>query len=306
MRVLVTGAAGFVGKALVAQLAQRGVEVLTTDRDCAGLREIGAWQVLDGDLCDQSVRRAAIEDADVVIHLATVSGGAAEEDPELARRINVDAAMALSWEFAGRRPGAPFVFASSIAVFGDPLSALVNDETPLAPRMLYAAHKVMLESWLAMLSRRGQLTAISLRLPGVVARGGGPSGLKSAFISDLFHALASDRAIALPVSADATMWLMSVRRVGACLTHAIGASRADLPDSRAVTLPAVRVGIGELVAEIARQLNADAGLVSFAPDAAIEQAFGRQPPLSTPIAIRLGFETDGSIEQLVRSAIATL
>jgi len=306
MRVLVTGAGGFVGKALVAQLARGGVEVLATDRDCRGLAALGASQLFDGDLCDPAVRRAAIEHADAVIHLATVPGGAAEDDPELARRINVDAAMALSWEFAALRPNAPFVFASSIAVFGAPLPAQVSDETPLAARMLYGAHKAMLESWLATLSRRGQLSAISLRLPGIVARGGGPSGMNSAFISDLFHALASDRAIDLPVSPDATTWLMSVRRAAACLAHAIGASRAELPSNCAVTLPALRVRIGELVTEIARQLNADAGLVSFDPDAAIEQAFGRQPPLSTPTAIRLGFEADGSIEELVRSAVESL
>ena len=306
MSVLVTGAGGFVGKALVAHLAQGGVEVLATDRACRGLAELGASRLFEGDICDAAVRGAALEHADAVIHLATVPGGAAEEDPELARRVNVDAAMALSWEFAAQRPDAPFVFASSIAVFGDPLPAMVDDETSLAPRMLYGAHKAMLETWLAMLSRRGQLSAISLRLPGIVARGGGPSGMKSAFISDLFHALASDRAIELPVSPDATTWLMSVRRVASCLAYAVGASCADLPDSRAVTLPAIRVRIGELVAEIARQFEADAGLVSFKPDAAIEQAFGRQPPLSTPMATRLGFEADGSIEQLVRSAIATL
>ena len=211
--------------------------------------------------------------------------------------------MALSAEFAVLRPRWTFIFASSIAVFGEPLPPSVDDETPLAPRMLYGAHKAMLEAWLAALSRRGELAALSLRLPGVVARPQAPSGMKSAFISDVFHALAQRRSIELPVSPEATMWLMSVRQAARCLADALEIEPGDWPANYAVTLPALRVRMHELVAEICRQRGAEPALVSYDPDADIENGFGRQPPLATPTAHRLGFSHDGDLTKLVQSAL---
>lgn len=305
MQVLVTGAAGFVGRALIPVLAGQGHEVIVTDRDCAGLDALGAVRAVAGDIAEPHVRAEALAGAEAVIHLATVPGGAAEEDPARAWAINMEATMALTAELSHGRAVAPFVFASSIAVFGD-MPAAVDDETPIAPRMIYGAHKAMLETWLATLARRGQLSALSLRLPGIVARPPAPSGMKSAFISNVFHALVAGQPIKLPVSAEATMWLMSVRQAAVCLAHGLDAARQALPPTRAVTLPATRVRMGDLVAEIARQSGTDAALARYERDSAIEAGFGRQPPLTTPAARRLGFTHDGGLEPLVRLALATL
>ncbi|HYD04734.1 MAG TPA: NAD-dependent epimerase/dehydratase family protein, partial [Reyranella sp.] len=306
MRVLVTGAGGFVGRALVPALVQAGHSVVATDRACAGLQQLGADEVVEGDIADPKLREAAIASAQAAIHLATIPGGAAEIDPPLARRINVQAAMALSEEFSAQHPTARFVFASSVAVFGHPLPPRVDDDTPVLPRMIYGAHKAMLETWLATLTRRGDLSAVSLRLPGIVARPPTPSGLKSAYMSDVFHALRHHSPIELPVSPDATMWLMSVNQVARCLARALELAPVDLPPSSAATLPALRVSMAELVAELCRQCEADPGLVSYVPDPEIEMGFGRQPPLITREAERLGFFHDGDVTQLVRSALATL
>ena len=119
------------------------------------------------------------------------------------------------------------------------LPALVDDITPLRPQLVYGAHKAMTEQWLATLSRRGALDALSLRLPGIVARPPGPSGMKSAFMSDVFHALRVGKPFTSPVAADATMWLMSVETVVAALLHALTLD-APLPDAR----PARRGDIG--------------------------------------------------------------
>lgn len=299
MRVLVTGAGGFVGRELVPLLGEQGYEVVATDR------EIDAPGIA-GDIGDRALRARLIEGCDAVIHLATVPGGAAEQSPEAARQINIDATMALTDELISANPGARFLFASSIAVFGDPLPGRVDDATPLAPRMLYGAHKAMVEQWLATLSRRGDLSALSLRFPGIVARPAAPSGMKSAFTSNVFHALVRGETIMLPVSPKATIWLISVRQAARSLVQGLDVLDGRIPDSRALTLPALRVRMDALVAEIAAQTGADAGLVSYAPDPVIEAGFGRYPPLDTQASDALGFTHDGDLAALVESALTTL
>jgi nucleoside-diphosphate-sugar epimerase len=304
VRIVITGAGGFVGRALISRLIDHRHDIIAIDRELAARDGVEA---IAGDLCDPAVLdRAFSGGCDAVVHLATMPGGAAELDPAGARRTNVEASMMLTEAAArsGRRP--KFVFASSIAVFGAPLPKQgVDDATPLAPRMLYGAHKAMIEQWVATLSRRGEIDGLSLRLPGIVARPAAASGMKSAFMSNVFHALRAGRAFISPVSATATMWLMSVDCVAAALCHALEQA-APVPDSCAVTLPALHVRMHDLVAEIAHQCGADPQLVGYAPDPALEAAFGAQPPLSTDLADRLGFVHDGTLEQLVASALRTL
>lgn len=295
MRLVITGAGGFVGRALIGALIDQH-EIIAVDQQLGGLTGIA------GDLADPAVLDVAFaRGCDAVVHLATVPGGAAEANPERAKQVNVDASMALV-EAAARAGQQPrFIFASSIAVYGEPLPPLVDDSTPLAPRLLYGAHKAMMEEWIATQTRRGAISGLSLRFPGIVARPRGPSGMKSAFMSDVFHALKAGEPIELPVSPGATLWLMSVNRLVANLTHALASESTG-----SVTLPALRMAMTELVDAIADNMMVSPGLASYAPDPALEAGFGRQPPLATPKANSLGFRHDETLETLVSSAFATL
>jgi nucleoside-diphosphate-sugar epimerase len=164
----------------------------------------------------------------------------------------------------------------------------------------------MMEQAVALFSNRGLIDGLSLRLPGIVARPKAPSGMKSAFMSDLFHALKASQPFVCPVSADATIWAQSVIRCAANLVHALALDSALLPPARAVNLPALRIRMADLAAEIARQCAAAPGLVTYAPDAELEAAFGAQPPLATPAADRAGFAHDADLASLVTSALAAI
>lgn len=305
MRIVVTGAGGFVGREVVARLLARGDGVIGIDYAGSAI-PTGAVCVA-GDLADPAVRSAALSGGcDALVHLATVPGGAAEADPAASRRINVDAMYDLLLEAAAVNPGLRVVYASSIAVFGDRLPALVDDTTPLSPRMIYGGHKAMMEHAVAMFSNRGLIDGVTIRLPGILARPRGPSGLKSAFMSDLFHALKAGEAFTCPVSAAGTIWAQSLRQCAANILHAIAVDSALLPVTRAVTLPALRLSLQALAAEIARQSGASEALVRYEPDAALEATFAAQPPLSTPAAERAGFADDIDVKRLVANALASL
>jgi nucleoside-diphosphate-sugar epimerase len=303
MHIVVTGANGFIGRPLVNRLARLGHQVVALDRTvepCPGV------EVVVGDIADLAVLGHAFAGGcDAAVHLATIPGGAAEADPAGARRVNIEATMALSEAAAaaGRRPR--FVFASSIAVFGNALPPIVDDDTPLRPHLVYGAHKAMIEQWLATLSRRHALDALSLRFPGIVARPPAPSGMKSAFMSDVFHAVRGQRAFTSPVAAEATFWLMSLDAVLAAITHALTLDAA-LPEDRTVTLPALRLRMDELVTTIARHAGTDPALVDYAPDHDLQASFGAYPPLIAARGEALGFRPDGSPDALVATALDTI
>ena len=273
MKIIVTGAGGFVGRHLVRKLLARGDDVVGLDNVADGIPN-GAIVVV-GDLGDAAVRERAIgKGCDALIHLATVPGGAAEADPAASRRINVDAMYDLLEEVAAAGNVPRIVYASSIAVYGDPFpQGGVDDATPLSPRMIYGGHKAMMETAVCLLSNRGAIDGVTVRLPGILARPKGPSGMKSAFMSNLFHALKAGEPFTCPVSPGATIWAQSVERCADNFVHALGLDSALMPVTRAVTLPAPTIRMNDLAAEIAHQCGVSAELVTYQPDAALERAF---------------------------------
>jgi D-erythronate 2-dehydrogenase len=308
MTLIVTGAGGFVGREIVRLLLARGDDLVALDSNTDGLPDHPNLRKVAGDICALDVRAHAFADGcSALIHLATVPGGAAEADPSASRRVNIDAMYDLL-DLAKAGGHCPrIVYASSIAVFGDPLPPQgVGDATPLAPKMVYGGHKAMMEVAVAMMHHRGEIEGISLRLPGILARPKGPSGMKSAFMSNLFHALKAGESFICPVSASATIWAESVTRCAQNFVHALAFDPARMPVTRVVTLPAQRLTMGALAAEISAQCGVSPDLVRYAPDAALEAAFGAQPPLATPAADACGFAHDGDLATLVASALATL
>lgn len=309
MTILVTGAGGFVGRELISGLLRDGAEqVIAVDSHMAALADHPALRKVEADLSDRAAMAPLFDGSvNAVIHLAAVPGGAAEADPVLSRRVNLDATLDLIELAAGQGNCPRFVFSSTIAVFGDPLpTGGVDDATPLKPRMIYGMHKAMIETAIATMSRRGAIDGVSLRLPGIIARPPGAAGLKSAFLSDIFHALRRGEAFTLPVSPEARLWLMSVTQCARNLAHALVLDSAVLPEGRAVTLPALHVSMAALAGAAANAIGASLERISYVPDAALEATFGAHPPLATPAAEGAGLAHDGSVEQLVANALSTI
>jgi nucleoside-diphosphate-sugar epimerase len=127
MRILVTGASGFIGSALVPALAARGHEVVALERAAVGdLAAVKDWpRVLAG--------------AEAAVHLAGIAHRRGA-DLERLRAVNVDAARALGQ--AAAAAGARLIFLSSVKVLGEETAGAPLDESsPLAPRDAYGRSK---------------------------------------------------------------------------------------------------------------------------------------------------------------------
>jgi nucleoside-diphosphate-sugar epimerase len=196
-RVLITGAGGFIGNALVQRLLGEGLDGHPIDHVTAVDLKFEASPTdprvvqIEGSVADAAVRTQALASRpQAVFHLAALMGSAAERDYELGRRVNLDATLGLIEDLRDNTVAPRFVFASSVAVYGR-LPKHADENVMPAPAVTYGAHKLVGEILLADASRRGWIQGCSLRLPGVVARKAEGPGMFTEFMSLLFWRLAA-------------------------------------------------------------------------------------------------------------------
>lgn len=310
--IVVTGSEGFVGQVLVKRLLRDGMGGRAVTRlsllDVGFARPANDPRVrhIAGSIADPVVRASAYDGVvDAVFHLASVPGGAAEKNYELGRAINLDATLGLLEDLRPQAIPPRFVFASTIAVYGEHLPDEVNERTLPNPGLSYGTHKLAGEYLVADATRRGWVQGCSLRLPGVVARPGEGAGMMSAFMSLLFWKLAAGEPLTVPVSRTGVAWWISV---GACVDNLLHAATVDpalLNPRRSYQMPVLRLTVGELVTALAQRFGTDReALVTYQPDPFIEKLFAAYPPLATPQAEALGWVNDGDIQTLITRAMA--
>jgi nucleoside-diphosphate-sugar epimerase len=314
VKVLVVGSDGFIGEALVARLLagdavgpahQAATQVTLLDRRIAPRAADPRVLAIEGDICDRAVLKRAIDGGvDCVFHLASIPGGAAEQNYELGLKVNLYATLDLLevLRLSGVKPRV--VFASTIGIYGVPLPDVIDELTIPEPTLSYGAQKLIGEILVSDYGRRGFISGVSVRIPGIVARPP-TQGMLSIFLSDIIRELAAGRSFTCPVAADGPSWWMSRPCMVQNLLHASSLGDAVLEKQRSFLMPVLRLTLGEVVAGIA-QLYGPAVLerVRYEPDAKLQQQFANLPPLHCPSSEAAGFRNDGDVVNLVRRALA--
>lgn len=311
-RVLVTGANGYIGRALSARLEARlqALEIgtltlldLTFDSEKSHADE--RVRCIRADLGDAAVLAQATEPAPtVVFHLAGITSRQAEDDFPLGLHANVLSAIALfeRLRMLGQRP--IVVCASSIGVYGTPLPDAIDDQTPPAPTLSYGAQKRMMEILLAEYTRRGWIDGRTVRLPSVVARPAPADGALSAFASDLIREPAQGSRYTCPIGPEGSLWLLSLPACVDNLLHAADLAADRLPSGRAWNLPALRATAGDIVQALCRRFGPSlANRIQYQPVPGMQAQFAHWPALSTHIADSLGFRHDGDLDTLIERAL---
>jgi nucleoside-diphosphate-sugar epimerase len=312
MHVLVTGAAGMIGRKLVQRLAAdgrigaRGIErfslVDVVEPPAPAGIPAKAWAA---DIASQDEAARMVADRpDVIFHLAAIVSGEAEANFDLGYRVNLDGTRFL-FE-AIRAIGAPYaprvVFTSSVAVFGAPLPDMIPDDFATTPLTSYGTQKAIGELLLADYSRRGIFDGIGLRLPTICIRPGKPNKAASSFFSGILREPLAGQEAVLPVAETVRHWHASPRAAVGFLVHAASLDTAPLGARRTLSLPGLSATVGEQIAAL-RRVAGDAAvrLIRHEPDPVIERIVAGWPRAFDPQrALALGFKAETSFDEIIR------
>ncbi len=311
MKILVIGAAGFIGTRLRASLLARGVlhphggparpitELVLVDSRPVTAAAQGRIPVsmLQGDICDDRFLDEVFTGGfDAVFHLAASLTLDAEMDFAHGLEVNVHALMRLLERCRGLDRPPAFVFASSISTFGGRLPDTVDDHVPQTPQTSYGTHKAMAELLINDYSRRGFLDGRVLRLPVVLTHPGPPTASISDRIAALIRETLNGRGVVCPLDADTRFPVASVSAVAAGLIRALEIPSSAFGATRAMNLPSLTV----TPADLAAALGEAGSRIAWQRDDAMQRIVDGWPrAFTSETALRLGIAGDVSIDAIV-------
>lgn len=324
MNILITGGCGFLGARLARTLLAQGALAVAGEP----ARSITTISLADrapppddlvadarvrfigGDLNAQIASRAIpAQGTDVVFHLAAAVSGECEADFDLGMHSNLEATRALLDACRGLGTRPTFVFASSLAVFGNlpgqPLPELIEDFTLPTPQSSYGIQKFIGEQLVADFARKGFVRGRSVRLMTVSVRPGKPNGAASSFLSGMIREPLAGQKAACPVPAGTLVALSSPARTIAGVIRAAQATDEQWGPLTAVNLPALRTTVGEMAGALERVAGTAATeLLDWTPDPAILRLVKTWPGnVAFARARALGLEPDTDFEAVVREYI---
>jgi nucleoside-diphosphate-sugar epimerase len=312
MRILITGAAGMVGRKLTDRLVRdanlRGKAITALDLHdivpTAKPRLPGADVAVHvGDLAEKGVSEALVRGKpDVIFHLAGVVSGEAEADFDKGYRVNLDGTRALFDAVRLLDHYPRVVFTSSIAVFGAPFPEIIPDDFHPTPMTSYGTQKLMGEALLADYTRRGLFDGIGIRLPTICVRPGKPNKAASGFFSGIIREPLNGQEAVLPVPRSVIHTHASPRSAVGFLMRAAEIDGEAVGPRRNLTMPGIGATIGEQIDALERIAGSDVvKLIREVPDETIWAIVKNWPTrFAASRARALGFAAEENFDDIIR------
>jgi nucleoside-diphosphate-sugar epimerase len=314
VKVLITGAAGMIGRKLTERLAKDG-GLNGQPIDSATLLDVvppakpdgfsGTVATVAADLAAPGEAAKVIaERPDVIFHLAGVVSGEAELDFDKGYHVNLDGMRALLEAVRatgdGYRP--KIVYTSSIAVFGAPFPHTIPDDFHLTPLTSYGTQKAIGEALLADYTRRGFCHGVGIRLPSIVVRPGKPNKAASGFFSGIIREPLAGVEAVLPVAETVVHTHASPRAAIGFLIHAAGLAPEALGPRVNLSMPGVCCTVADQIAALKRIAGERAvARIRREPDPLVVRIVDGWPQrIEARRARELGFEAESSFEEIIR------
>jgi nucleoside-diphosphate-sugar epimerase len=315
MKILVTGAAGMIGRKFCEALAKRGsignksitrltmADAITPTAPTGAPFEVNA---LSADITDSRAAESFIADRpEMIYHLAAVVSGEAEADLEKGYRVNLSGTQQLfeAIRQAGYRPRV--IFASSIAVYGTPFPDPIPEDYALRPLTSYGTQKAIGELLLGDLSRRGFFDGIGIRFPTICVRPGKPNKAASGFFSSIIREPINGQKAVLPVGEDVRHWFASPRAAANFLLHAGAMELEQLGSRRTLNMPGLSATVGEMISSLEKVAGGECtALIQRQPDSTIQKIVDGWPQrLDASRAEALGFRAESSFQEIIEAYI---
>lgn len=311
MRILITGAAGMIGRKLAVRLlldghlGGRAIAQLIL-HDLIAPSASAPHLSYAGDLSDPGQAATLIAHRpDVIFHLAGVVSGEAEANFDLGYRVNLDGTRALFEAIRQADYQPRVIFASSIAVFGGPFPDEIPDDFAPTPQSSYGTQKLIGEALLSDFTRRGAFNGIGLRLPTICVRPGKANRAASSFFSGIIREPLNGQIAELPVSRDCVHTMASPRAAVGFFLHAATMDTAAVGPRRNLTLPGVAVSVADQIAALTKIAgHQTAALIKDVPDPAIWAIVQTWPRRFAANRARdLGFVAETSFDQIIQAYV---
>jgi nucleoside-diphosphate-sugar epimerase len=321
-RVLITGAAGFIGQLLAERLlSEPQYQLILTDviepPIPARAKNPSHANSIKVDLADTTSLNKLISsslplDAIFIFHGIMSSGSEANFD--LGMKVNLHATQSLleSLRQASSKQDQLIrvIYASSQAVYGQPLPAVIDESVMPTPEGSYGAQKLICETLINDYTRKGFFDGLSTRFPTISIRPGKPTQAASSFLSGMIREPVDGKECIIPLKDRSfRSWLCSPKTLAENLVYALTVDLAKLEKhKRVVNMPGIGVTVQEMMDALAKVAGKEKlELLREETDVDMERilrSWGTE--FDNKLAYKLGFREDVSFEQAVRDYISGL
>ncbi|EMC97769.1 hypothetical protein BAUCODRAFT_66927 [Baudoinia panamericana UAMH 10762] len=313
MKILITGAGGFVGQLLAEHLLNDNHTLILADifeppvPSQASNKQNA--QCIKADLYeDPNVVLSKDLDAIYVFH-GIMSAGS-EQDFDLGYRVNLQSTLRLLEAVRHTCPGVRWIYSSSTAIYGQPLPDMPSEATVPTPQGSYGTQKVMLEYAINDYNRRGIINAFTFRFPTISVRPGKPTQAASSWMSGIIREPLQGKESILPCDDDFPAWLCSPKTLIKNLQIALTLPKDCMPPHmRQVNLPGITATVREMLQALREVGGEDAvKLVKREKPSPEIKAMLDSWPIRFDVskALSLGFVADQSFKGAVEDFAASL
>ena len=311
MKILITGAGGFIGQFLARQLLDDSSNqlVLTDIIDCPvpkGSKYPQNAQVIKGDLFEK-IDELVTKDLDAVYIFHGIMSAGSEANFDLGQKVNIDATRVLLEKLRHTKPGIRTIFSSSQAVYGRPFPDVITEDVFPTPEGSYGAEKLVCEILINDYTRRGFIDGLSCRFPTISVRPGKPSQAASSFISGIIREPLAGQECVVPVKDRSfPSWVCSPKTLIANLVHALHLPSDALPShKRTVNMPGLLATVDDMRNALAKVGGEDKlQYIKEVDDPELGKILHSWAyKFDNKLALSLGYKPDTSFEQAVREYV---